>query len=212
MRKGTGALRVAIACVALAVGALTWTVSVALASGGSYDACTTKASVLKLTTAAGGCPNGTTAISIGATGLTGRRGRLGNPGYTGPRGYTGLPGPVGPTHVYDAAGDSTSLGGFQMTKLVDVAIPAGRYMVVASGQATNDDGSKQYFECNLFVNYDDSLSNSIDYEDYRLFPRSDYGIGLQGIVVYDNPGFAVVGCATYNGSGHAHIDAIRLNG
>ncbi|HEV3313104.1 MAG TPA: hypothetical protein VG815_21550 [Chloroflexota bacterium] len=130
---------------------------------------------------------------------------VGPPGNTGPPGDTGPPGPAGPSHVFNTYG-TAYLSGFADKRVMTLQLPAGNYLVSAKLEALNQDTSIQRFTCELYVNYDNSLSNQIDSELVRPVgksPSSDtYAVPmtLQGTVLYDSPGYAVVACNTYNGN------------
>ncbi len=131
-------------------------------------------------------------------------------------------------HVYSSVTQSTLDSGPE-ERVAHIAIPvAGTYFVNVSALVKNQVILSQAWPlvCNLYVNYDDSLSNSIDSENTVIPPVVSLGGGqfsqtgpssfaLQGPVLYTHPGYVDVGCQQQSGTGigfSTRISATRDGG
>jgi len=131
----------------------------------------------------------------------------------------GPPGPAGDSDVLNHPGGDVPLIGFHDTSVVELSnIPAGDYLVVATVYIGNSDSSPQNGNCELYVNYDGSLSGDIDDVTVTIPGAGDTASSsdftLQGTVRYDprRPGYAILACNTYNGEAYdAHISAIHTS-
>lgn len=135
-------------------------------------------------------------------------------------GAPGSQGPSTPSMVLNSPGGLNTLTGYNTTKIVELTnIPSGEYLVLATVGIGNYDSSSQDAGCQLYVNYDDSLSGQIDDVTITVPAAGDSGesfsnFALQGTVRYEagKTGFAVLGCETYNGQAvNAHISAVQAS-
>jgi hypothetical protein len=87
----------------------------------------------------------------GDTGATGPTGATGDPGPAGPTGAKGDPGPTGPSDVYGTGADAGLhlSGGFTLTDIATLDVPAGAYLVTGRVNVRNKDGDDQFARCRL---------------------------------------------------------------
>jgi hypothetical protein len=100
---------------------------------------------------------------VGPQGATGDQGPMGPEGATGgqgpqgPAGATGATGPAGATHAFSTSAGATSVpAGWVATPVVveSVTVPAGNYVVWATGQVDQVFGSDNVANCTLTGNVD----------------------------------------------------------
>ena len=96
--------------------------------------------------------------------------------------------------------------------VIQLQLPAGHYLLSASLVANNPAGTTNDFTCRLYVNYDGSLTNSID-DDPMLATTSSLQFSLQGTVTYTQPGYAVVECDASHASfvTNTHLSAVAVD-
>ena len=97
----------------------------------------------------------------------------------------------------------------------DASGPAGEYYLSANINLENADESTQDASCELYVNYDNSLTGKIDAGTTTLPAAPSDGEGyaqmvLRGTVQYGSPGWVVVACNTFRGGViSAHLSALQ---
>jgi hypothetical protein len=82
------------------------------------------------------------------------RGAQGPTGPTGATGATGATGPIGPSDAFSTYNNSfVNLTG-TLTTIRSLALPAGKYFIMAKGILNNNDGTPQQVECYLTAGSD----------------------------------------------------------
>ena len=156
------------------------------------------------------CASWEAAVSWNANGVTGARGPTGVPGPTGAKGATGPQGPQGPkgatgpqgaqgpggpsgtSHAYDTLNRSGTLDPAHHTKLASIDLPAGSYVVTASGEVrANTQDSVE--SCLLFA------ANTV-LDQVNIYTQAGTlggeALALTGAKTLDSPGSFEVDCDT----------------
>jgi len=105
---------------------------------------------LRVINAAAKCRHGEVGLNWSETGPPGPRGGGGPRGHTGARGLQGVQGPSGPVGPVGPAGAGNAYAASQagsvtlsssQQNILSLSVPAGKYIVSATVEITNDDGS-----------------------------------------------------------------------
>jgi len=148
---------------------------------------------------AGQLPTGATGPqgSQGIPGAKGDKGDKGDPGTNGANGTDGATGPRGPSDGFYKKG-SDFLGLTSLTSIVSLSLPAGSWVVNASGVMNNDNSSQAQSNCSLnapaeLANVQSNLGAN-NAEDRDSF-------GLTGAVTLAAPGSVELRCSITGSSG-----------
>ncbi len=134
---------------ALASGGNSITLCVSKDGGGVYKAKKCQKGDSKLTFSKRG-PAGPKGAR-GSQGPQGTQGTPGTQGVPGTPGTPGAPGAPGPSNAYSDLGTTTALTGTGDTTLATVNLPAGRYILNASGTMSDATDASETVRCDLLV-------------------------------------------------------------
>jgi|tagenome__1003787_1003787.scaffolds.fasta_scaffold19886512_1 hypothetical protein len=133
----------------------------------------------------------------GAKGDAGSAGPQGEAGPTGPKGDTGPEGPQGPkgdpgggaSTVYTDQASFQNLDGESLVEVAALNVPAGRYFIVGTGIAMNQNGPPEFARCNLEAPGLNEATN------VSLPVGGSAGtLGFNGTAELDQPGRIVARC------------------
>ena len=114
---------------------------------GSINGCyAKKGGKLRVVKAGKACKKRERPLAWSQTGPAGAAGPAGQKGATGPKGANGDPG--GPGNLYTASGFD-ELSDSESRTLGTLDLPAGRYLVLATGVASNDAADTAVVDCSL---------------------------------------------------------------
>jgi hypothetical protein len=150
----------------------------------------------------------------GLRGLTGAAGAAGATGATGATGQTGATGPTGPSNVFTSASTSSVPVGSAQTTLRTLSLPAGKYLIHATGLADNNDASfNRTFNCQLTA---ESATYNLGGGQVATGPDSSTDRATVHLVLaheFANPGAATFSCSTNATAGVVsgpRLDAVKV--
>jgi hypothetical protein len=150
IRRPSPALVLGTLVALAALGGVAWA-SIPSTNGIIYGCYNKRSGVLRVinTSVRQRCRRRESALNWEEVGPQGKRGATGPKGATGSRGQTGQTGqtgPEGPSNAYFAAQTGTSKLSSSSTNVLVLPVPAGKYVVSASVEITNEDTSQEATE------------------------------------------------------------------
>jgi len=146
----------------------------------------------------------------GLQGPVGPAGPQGAQGAIGPQGPTGPQGPSGTSHAYFVANGSANLG-TSFKKIQELKnLPAGSYLVWASGDV-EDIANDSFATCSLVNGGTVIVTNMFDQVFPGLSPRNGEGaFSITGAVTMSAPGSVEVDCNSSDSSGFSQAVNVSM--
>ena len=211
IRRPSPALVVAIAALVVSMAGSATAASVLITSSRQVKAHSLQAS--DLSTSAAKSLRGKRGLR-GLRGLTGAAGAAGATGATGATGAAGATGPIGPSNVFTSASASSVPVGSGQTTLRTLSLPAGKYLIHATGLADNNDsGVNRVFNCQLTAESDTSNFGGSSLATGPNAENDREALHLILAHEFANPGAATFSCSTNATTGVVsgpRLDAVKV--